>query len=288
MPSTWPGIEPATLGIDGQRYANSPTRPAYVCATDILEEFENQNRVCSCNMDCRLGHGGYGRVRTALCTSAILRPIFHPELYGMNEDEGVPVHRPHVILHPLTQWGPPTLPRSKLIPPGDQAAQDPFQRSFQGVEASLECSVANQYSLIEECIISDNEYGGGSHHKEKLKIQNNLVKIDVYFEKLRVKSIEQSPTYKVQTFIGSLGGALSLYLGITLLMLIEVVEALFRLFHSGLLHCRHKIFSPSQLTKPKIQKIQHQHRKTKIKIGNKLPQQVFFTGNDKLQFVNTL
>ncbi|KAJ4444533.1 hypothetical protein ANN_06328 [Periplaneta americana] len=25
MPSTWPGIEPATLGIEGQRYTNSPT-----------------------------------------------------------------------------------------------------------------------------------------------------------------------------------------------------------------------------------------------------------------------
>ncbi|KAJ4451066.1 hypothetical protein ANN_02503 [Periplaneta americana] len=26
MPSTWPGIEPATLGIEGQRYTNSPIR----------------------------------------------------------------------------------------------------------------------------------------------------------------------------------------------------------------------------------------------------------------------
>ncbi|KAJ4436393.1 hypothetical protein ANN_19025 [Periplaneta americana] len=26
MPSTWPGIEPATLGIEGQRYTKSPTR----------------------------------------------------------------------------------------------------------------------------------------------------------------------------------------------------------------------------------------------------------------------
>ncbi|KAJ4441877.1 hypothetical protein ANN_11737 [Periplaneta americana] len=25
MPSTWPGIEPATLDIEGQRYINSPT-----------------------------------------------------------------------------------------------------------------------------------------------------------------------------------------------------------------------------------------------------------------------
>ncbi|KAJ4432180.1 hypothetical protein ANN_20796 [Periplaneta americana] len=30
MPSTWPGIEPAILGIEGQRYTNSPTRSTTV------------------------------------------------------------------------------------------------------------------------------------------------------------------------------------------------------------------------------------------------------------------
>ncbi|KAJ4447788.1 hypothetical protein ANN_09796 [Periplaneta americana] len=29
MPSTWPGIEPATLGIEGQRYTNLPTRSTF-------------------------------------------------------------------------------------------------------------------------------------------------------------------------------------------------------------------------------------------------------------------
>ncbi|KAJ4440569.1 hypothetical protein ANN_08714 [Periplaneta americana] len=31
MPSTWPGIEPATLGIEGQRYTNLPTRRFIFC-----------------------------------------------------------------------------------------------------------------------------------------------------------------------------------------------------------------------------------------------------------------
>jgi hypothetical protein len=57
--------------------------------------------------------------------------------------------------------------------------------------------VASKYSLIEECRRADSEYGGRSHHQEKMKVQNNLLKIDVYFENLRVKSVEQSPTYKV-------------------------------------------------------------------------------------------
>jgi hypothetical protein len=57
--------------------------------------------------------------------------------------------------------------------------------------------VASKYSLTEECEVADSEYGGRSHYQEKLKIQNNLLKVDVYFENLRVKSVEQSPTYKV-------------------------------------------------------------------------------------------
>jgi hypothetical protein len=60
----------------------------------------------------------------------------------------------------------------------------------------FQCNIASKYSLIEECETADNEYGGRLHHEEKLKIQNNLLKIDVYFENLRVKSVEQSPTYK--------------------------------------------------------------------------------------------
>lgn len=51
--------------------------------------------------------------------------------------------------------------------------------------------------MIEECKIDDNEYGDKSHRQEKVKIQNNLLKVDVYFENLRVKSVQQSPTYKV-------------------------------------------------------------------------------------------
>ncbi|KAJ4430785.1 hypothetical protein ANN_19376 [Periplaneta americana] len=35
MPSTWPGIEPATLGIEGQRYTNLPTRSTICIPCDV-------------------------------------------------------------------------------------------------------------------------------------------------------------------------------------------------------------------------------------------------------------
>ncbi|XP_021937416.1 uncharacterized protein LOC110838493 [Zootermopsis nevadensis] len=83
---------------------------------------------------------------------------------------------------------------------------------------------------------------------------------------------------EVQTFVGSLGGALSLYLGITLLMLVEVMDALFRLFYNCCLHCYRTMCTTSQLSKPNVSKFHYRKRKTAIKIDSKLPQSVFFTG----------
>lgn len=101
--------------------------------------------------------------------------------------------------------------------------------------------------------------------REKQLVLQNVLTIDVFFENLRVQSIEQHPTYKVikncgvtqwevlafqictkikptallfrnlqlQSFVGSLGGALSLYLGITLFMLLEVLEVFVRLMFAS-------------------------------------------------------
>ncbi|KAJ4429074.1 hypothetical protein ANN_26075 [Periplaneta americana] len=38
MPSTWPGIEPATLGIEGQRYTNLPTRSTYEEGPEVTQD----------------------------------------------------------------------------------------------------------------------------------------------------------------------------------------------------------------------------------------------------------
>ncbi|KAJ4426233.1 hypothetical protein ANN_27044 [Periplaneta americana] len=45
MPSTWPGIEPATLGIEGQRYTNLPTRwtPHYYDSDGVDEDVKQPN-----------------------------------------------------------------------------------------------------------------------------------------------------------------------------------------------------------------------------------------------------
>ncbi len=60
--------------------------------------------------------------------------------------------------------------------------------------------------------------------KLKSEIQGNYMKIDVYFQTLNVREIVQKKKYSADTFTAALGGGLSLYLGVALILLFEIVE----------------------------------------------------------------
>ncbi|XP_012268274.3 amiloride-sensitive sodium channel subunit gamma-like [Athalia rosae] len=89
------------------------------------------------------------------------------------------------------------------------------------------CDVAQRFGMAKACKYEG--YQSDHRTREKQLVLQNVLTIDVFFENLRVQSINQQPTYKLQSFVGSLGGALSLYLGVTLFMLLEVLEVLVRL-----------------------------------------------------------
>ena len=97
---------------------------------------------------------------------------------------------------------------------------------------------------------SDLVGGGPKQDMIKQRIQEDFVKADVYFQTLNVQTIRQEKKYSVSFtalkwdslwlksfippqidgFFAGLGGALSLFLGMALVMLFEVVEFLFDLF----------------------------------------------------------
>ena len=97
---------------------------------------------------------------------------------------------------------------------------------------------------------SDLVGGGPKQDIIKQRIQEDFVKADVYFQTLNVQTIRQEKKYSVSKtalkcdslwpkyfippqidgFFAGLGGALSLFLGMALVMLFEVVEFLFDLF----------------------------------------------------------
>ncbi|XP_078617329.1 epithelial sodium channel subunit alpha-like [Branchiostoma floridae x Branchiostoma japonicum] len=54
--------------------------------------------------------------------------------------------------------------------------------------------------------------------------RRNLLKLSVYFEQLNLQTITESPAYGVENLLGDLGGQLGLWLGVSVMTVLEVVE----------------------------------------------------------------
>merc|ERR1712150_90696 len=77
--------------------------------------------------------------------------------------------------------------------------------------------------------IAHEEYGNGETEKnyvdqQGLETGHNLLKVNIYYQQLNVMTITESAEYGIFDLCSSIGGALSLYLGISLAMFFEVVE----------------------------------------------------------------
>ncbi|KAL9982332.1 hypothetical protein ACROYT_G004361 [Oculina patagonica] len=55
-------------------------------------------------------------------------------------------------------------------------------------------------------------------------IDDNIVSLDIYFEDLSYDIIEQTPLYEIWALIGNLGGTFGLFLGISLLTVLEFLD----------------------------------------------------------------
>ena len=67
-------------------------------------------------------------------------------------------------------------------------------------------------------------------------VQNNLMQISIYYGSLDVDNVAENPEYTFLSFLSSLGGAVSLYLGISFIQVFEVVELIIKLFVSFFSH----------------------------------------------------
>ena len=64
----------------------------------------------------------------------------------------------------------------------------------------------------------------------RTELQQDYVKADVYYQSLNVQIIRQTPKYTDEGFFAGLGGALSLYLGMAIIMIFELLELFYDLF----------------------------------------------------------
>ena len=77
-------------------------------------------------------------------------------------------------------------------------------------------------------------YGYPDVHPGDTQVRENLLLLKVFFQSLNIRNIKESIKYDLITSIYAVGGAISLYLGMSISMLFEVFELivdwLFNLF----------------------------------------------------------
>ena len=72
--------------------------------------------------------------------------------------------------------------------------------------------------------------GFDSPDEELEFVQNNYLKIDIYFKTLNVQTIVQQAKYNAEGYFAALGGALSFYIGVAIIMAFEIIEFFYDLF----------------------------------------------------------
>ena len=73
--------------------------------------------------------------------------------------------------------------------------------------------------------------GDNSTSKEEMQasMKENLLKVNVYFKTMDSRKITESATYDLNSMLYAIGGAISLFLGISLSMIFEVIELVINL-----------------------------------------------------------
>ena len=67
--------------------------------------------------------------------------------------------------------------------------------------------------------------------KIKSSIEDSFIRLSVYYKSLSTRRIVESPVYNYQSTLTSLGGAVSLYLGVSFISAFEVAELAAKIFH---------------------------------------------------------
>ena len=57
-------------------------------------------------------------------------------------------------------------------------------------------------------------------------VENDYLKVDIYFMNLNVKSITETARYNLVTFISTIGGSLGVWIGFSVCMVFELIELL--------------------------------------------------------------
>ncbi|XP_060578294.1 amiloride-sensitive sodium channel subunit beta-like isoform X2 [Ruditapes philippinarum] len=90
------------------------------------------------------------------------------------------------------------------------------------------------------------------------KINNNFLKLNIYYEDLNYENITQVPEIEVQQFLSDVGGAIGLWIGLSILSLCELVQLFVECCDYGI----HKTVRERRQNKKRLRKERKRHGET--------------------------
>lgn len=110
-----------------------------------------------------------------------------------------------------------------------------------------------KYSLGTSMLALPSFYGS-TFYAEKYNVTDsyvydNFLKLNIFFEALNYESISQIPAYDFASLLGDIGGNMGLFIGASILTVIEVFDFIYENIKFRLQKIREFLFGPSQLDK---------------------------------------
>ncbi|XP_015421723.1 PREDICTED: acid-sensing ion channel 3 [Myotis davidii] len=72
--------------------------------------------------------------------------------------------------------------------------------------------------------------GASSEHSRPLSSRENVLVLDIFFEALNYETVEQKKAYEVSELLGDIGGQMGLFIGASLLTILEILDYLCEVF----------------------------------------------------------
>ncbi|XP_075703668.1 acid-sensing ion channel 1C-like [Rhinoderma darwinii] len=99
-----------------------------------------------------------------------------------------------------------------------------------------------ELSMVKIPSKSASKYMAKKYNRTEEYIKDNILVLDIFFEALNYETIEQKKAYEVAGLLGDIGGQMGLFIGASILTILEIIDYLYEVF-------RDKVFSYLQKRK---------------------------------------
>ncbi|XP_034505208.1 acid-sensing ion channel 3 [Ailuropoda melanoleuca] len=94
---------------------------------------------------------------------------------------------------------------------------------------------AKELSMVRIPSRASARYLARKHNRSEAYIAENVLVLDIFFEALNYETVEQKKAYEVSELLGDIGGQMGLFIGASLLTILEILDYLCEVFRDRVL-----------------------------------------------------